>query len=258
MISKSNQESQILGVTIDSIVISNLHNKIDEFIIGNQKSIVSNVNIQALNLAFNNKWFRNFLNQSEIVFCDGFGVKVAAKILGFDIPERITYADWTWSLAKLCEENLFSLFFLGGKEQIAGLAAQKLKQRFPALPISGTHHGYFNKTFNHPENEAVIKAINEAKADILLIGFGMPLQEKWIMENFDRLDVKVFMPVGAAFDYVSGSVRRAPRWMTDHGLEWLGRLIIEPRRLWKRYIMGIPLFFWRVLLQRLGLLKIKD
>ena len=78
------------------------------------------------------------------------------------------------------------------------------------------------------------------------------------MENFDRLDVKVFLPVGAAFDYISGNVPRAPRWMTDHGLEWLGRLIIEPRRLWKRYLIGIPLFFWRVLKQRLGILKLPE
>ena len=126
---------------------------------------------------------------------------------------------------------------------------------FHYFQVIGTHHGYFNKTPGHPQNEAVIKSINAAKPDILLIGFGMPIQEKWIMENYDRLDVKVFMPVGAAFDYVSGNVRRAPRWMTDHGLEWLGRLIIEPRRLWKRYIIGIPLFFYRVLLQKFGLLK---
>jgi N-acetylglucosaminyldiphosphoundecaprenol N-acetyl-beta-D-mannosaminyltransferase len=86
----------------------------------------------------------------------------------------------------------------------------------------------------------------------------MPLQEKWIMENFDRLDVKVVMPVGAAFDYVSGNVRRAPHWMTDHGLEWLGRMLIEPKRLWRRYVIGNPLFLWRILLQRIGLLKIKQ
>lgn len=256
MISENIQESQILGVTIASINKSGLHNKICEFIIGNQRSIVSNVNIQALNIAFENKWFRDYLNRSDIVFCDGFGVIVAGRILGIKIPERITYADWTWALAELCEKNNFSLYFLGGEENVADQAAQNLRKRFPFLNIISTHHGYFDKTIDRPENEAIMHAINEAKPDILLVGFGMPLQEKWIIENFERLDVKVVMPVGAAFDYVSGTVPRAPRWMTDHGLEWLGRLIIEPRRLWKRYIIGIPVFFWRVFLQKFGLLKL--
>jgi N-acetylglucosaminyldiphosphoundecaprenol N-acetyl-beta-D-mannosaminyltransferase len=246
---------KILGTHVDTIDKLRLDDHIEEFIGLNQKSIVSNVNVQALNIAFKNNWFRDFLNQSDIVFCDGFGVKVAAKILGYDIHERITYADWTWDLAELCERNNYSLYFLGGKQQVPELVAQNLKKRFHSLKVIGTHHGFFNKTPGHPENEAVIQSINALKPDILLVGFGMPLQEKWIMENFDRLDVKVFLPVGAAFDYVSGNVRRAPRWMTDHGLEWLGRLIIEPRRLWKRYIIGIPVFFYRVLLQKFGLIK---
>jgi N-acetylglucosaminyldiphosphoundecaprenol N-acetyl-beta-D-mannosaminyltransferase len=246
---------KILGVKIDSIDILSLHDQMINLIKNKQKSIISNVNIQGINIAYENKWYRDFLNESDIVFCDGYGIKVAANILGHDIPERITYADWTWSLAEMCDHNHFSLYFLGGKEGIAWQAEQKLKQRFPNLLIAGSYHGFFNKTTGHPENEAVIQSINAVKPDILLVGFGMPIQEKWIMENFERLDVKVFLPVGAAFDYVSGNVRRAPRWMTDHGLEWLGRLIIEPRRLWKRYIIGIPVFFYRILLQKFGLLK---
>jgi len=249
---------KIIGVRIDPIDKQKLNDSITDFVRRNKKTIISNVNIQALNIAYKNKWFRDFLNRSEIVFCDGFGIIVAGKILGFEIPERITYADWLWDLAELCDQNHFSLYFLGGKEQIADRAAQELKQRYPNLVISGTRDGFFNKTQGHPENKAVILAINAVKPDILSVGFGMPMQEKWIMENFDRLDVKVFLPVGAAFDYISGNVRRAPRWMTDHGLEWLGRLIIEPRRLWKRYLIGNPLFFYRILKQKLGLLKFPD
>ena len=221
----------------------------------NGRTIISNVNIQAVNLSFKYPWFRDFFNQSDIVFCDGFGIIYGAKILGFNIKYRNTPPDWIPLLANMCAENNNSLAFLGSKPGIAEKTAEVLKSDNPTLDIPFTHHGYFNKTSGHPENEAVIQSINALKPDILLVGFGMPLQEKWIMENFERLDVKVFLPVGAAFDYVSGNVRRAPRWMTDHGLEWLGRLIIEPRRLWKRYIIGIPVFFYRVLLQKFGLIK---
>jgi N-acetylglucosaminyldiphosphoundecaprenol N-acetyl-beta-D-mannosaminyltransferase len=86
----------------------------------------------------------------------------------------------------------------------------------------------------------------------------MPLQERWLMENWDHIDANVALTGGAVFDYVSGELQRAPRWMTDNGLEWLGRLLIEPRRLWKRYLIGNPLFIWRVLKQRLGLLHFDE
>jgi N-acetylglucosaminyldiphosphoundecaprenol N-acetyl-beta-D-mannosaminyltransferase len=88
-----------------------------------------------------------------------------------------------------------------------------------------------------------------------VVGFGMPAQEKWILENWNSLNVHIVFPVGAFFDYLAGDVVRAPRWMTDHGLEWLGRLLIEPRRLWKRYVIGNPLFIWRVLLQKLKMIN---
>lgn len=219
------------------------------------KIIISYVNIQAINLTFKYLWFRDFLNGSDIVFCDGFGVILGARILGKKIIHRNTPPDWIPQFAEMCAQNNFSIGLIGSTAGVAEKVAEILQKKNPKICIPFTQHGYFNKTIGHPENEAVIQSINAVKPDILFVGFGMPLQEKWIMENFERLDVKVFLPVGAAFDYVSGNVRRAPRWMTDHGFEWLGRLIIEPRRLWKRYIIGIPLFFYRVLLQKFGLLK---
>jgi len=126
------------------------------------------------------------------------------------------------------------------------------------LRIVGTYHGYFDKTPGSPGNEAVIQAINAVKPNILIVGFGMPLQERWLMENWDRVEASVALTGGAVFDYVSGDLRRPPCWMTSHGLEWLGRLLIEPRRLWQRYLIGNPLFLWRVLKQRLGLLSVDE
>jgi N-acetylglucosaminyldiphosphoundecaprenol N-acetyl-beta-D-mannosaminyltransferase len=245
----------LLGVMVNSITSQEIIDAVSHYIKTNSQITISNVNVQAMNLTFKHPWFRDFLNQSDIVFCDGFGIILGARILGLNIKHRNTPPDWIPLLANKCAENNNSLAFLGSKPGIAEKTAEVLKRDNLTLNIPFTHHGYFNKSLGHPENEAVIQSINAVKPDILLVGFGMPIQEKWIMENFERLDVKVFLPVGAAFDYVSGNVRRAPRWMTDHGLEWLGRLIIEPRRLWKRYIIGIPVFFYRILLQKFGLLK---
>lgn len=222
-----------------------------------QKKIVAYVNVYAVNLAYDMKWFKDFLNQCDLVFCDGFGVKWAAKFLYGIVLYRHTPPDWIRDLAVACVQNNLTMYFLGANQGVAEKAALVLTNQVPGVRILGTHHGYFNKSKASSENQAVLEEINVLHPNILVVGFGMPTQEKWIMENWSDLNVNVAFPVGALFDYVSGSVYRVPRWMTDHGLEWLGRLIIEPHRLWRRYIIGNPVFLWRVLLQRLGLLQFK-
>jgi N-acetylglucosaminyldiphosphoundecaprenol N-acetyl-beta-D-mannosaminyltransferase len=112
--------------------------------------------------------------------------------------------------------------------------------RYPGLHIAGTRHGYEAGT-------DAVEEINRAAADILLVGMGTPTQEKWIADYQDQLDVPVIWAVGALFDFVSGRIPRGPHWMTEHGLEWLCRLAAEPAKLWRRYLIGNPLFLWRVI-----------
>lgn len=241
----------ILGVRVDPITIAQLHQCMAEFINNNEHALVLNVNVNCLNLSYEHPWLKTFLNQAEIVFCDGSGVQLAAKILGYSIPERITYADWMWELAEFSAGSGFSMFFLGGKPGVAEKAAEKVRAKYPRLKIS-CQHGYFDKNPESHENKNILQQINHAKPNILVLGFGMPIQERWLMENWEQLEVNIALAGGAVFDYLSGELRRAPRWMTEHGMEWLGRLIIEPSRLWKRYLVGNPLFMWRVLRQRIG------
>ena len=248
---------KILGVSVHPLTIPQLHQQMVASIAQDAHTLALNVNVNCLNLAFEHPWLIQFLNQAEIVFCDGAGVMLGAKILGHQIPERITYADWFWQLAEFAEPHGYTFYFLGARPGTAEQAAQNLCKRFPTLKIAGVRDGYFDKTFNSKENEAVIADINACRPNILVLGMGMPLQERWLMENWDRLNVNVVLTGGAVFDYISGDLQRAPKWMTDNGLEWLGRLLIEPRRLWKRYVLGNPLFLWRVFQQRLGLLKLK-
>lgn len=248
------QEVNLLGVRIDNISVENVIGVIENSINICSKIIVSNVNVHALNLAYEIPWFRNFLNKSHLVFCDGFGVHLGAKISGQKLNYRFTPPDWIDSLCEVAVQKHFSMYFLGSRPGIAELAAENLMDRHPGLVIY-SQHGFFDKTGN--ENEEVIVKVNDSKAKIVFVGMGMPLQEKWINENFKRLsDVSVCLPVGAMFDYVANVIPRGPKWMTDHGLEWLARMLIEPKRLWKRYIIGNPKFIYRVLLQRLGLLRL--
>ncbi len=235
---------------MDPLTVEELHVEIGRLVRGGKRGLVLNVNAHCLNLCYEDPKLRDFLNGAEVVFCDGAGVRLAASILSRRIPERITYAEWAWRLAAFAAAQGFSLYFLGGRPGVAREAARRLIESFPDLKIVGVRHGYFDHSAGSAENEAVVAEINAAAPDILLVGLGMPLQERWLMENGHRLDVGVALTGGAVFDYVSGGLRRGPRLLTDNGFEWLARLFFEPRRLWRRYLVGNPLFLLRVLKQR--------
>ena len=252
-----NEQPQVLGVRVAALTIPQLHERLAGYIRGKHKALVPHVNVHGLNLAYTQPWLRAFLNSADLVFCDGAGVVLGARILGYTIPQRITYADWMWQLVEFAASEEFTLFLLGGRPGVVDKAADRLRERFQTVRIAGTHHGYFDKTLGSAQNEAVIRQINIAAPDILVVGFGMPIQERWLLENWRQINAGVALPAGAVFDYVSGELRRAPRWMTDHGLEWLGRLLIEPQRLWERYLIGNPVFVGRVIGQRLGLLRLE-
>lgn len=247
---------KILGTRIDPVDQLTLQKQLKQIIEANKKALVLNVNVNCLNLAYKQVWLREYLNAAELVFCDGSGVILGARLLGYRIPERITYANWMWDLAEFAEAHGITFFFLGARPGVAEKAAARLKDRFPNIKIESTMHGYFDKKLHGPDNEEVIKLINGAKPNILIVCFGMPLQERWLMENWDRIDANIALTGGAAFDYVSGELRRPHRWLTEHNLEWLGRLLIEPGRLWRRYIIGLPLFMFRIIKERLGLLHL--
>ena len=184
------------------------------------------------------------LRSADLVYCDGYGVRLAARTLDLPVPHRMTGADWVWGLAALCEAEDRSLYLLGSDPTLARAAAERLRRWYPRLRIAGSHHGYAD--LGSPQNERVLEDINAAAPDIVLVGMGTPKQELWIARYADRLDADVLWSVGALFDYIAGRVPRAPRWLADNGLEWIFRLAIEPHRMWRRYLLGNPAFLWMV------------
>jgi N-acetylglucosaminyldiphosphoundecaprenol N-acetyl-beta-D-mannosaminyltransferase len=242
----------VLEVGVDPVTVEELHAGIKRLIESGERATVLNVNANCLNLLYDDWALREFFGDADLVFCDGSGVMLAARLLGRRIPERITYADWAWRLAAFAEAEGLSLFLLGAGPGVAERAAQELRARHPDLHITGVRHGYFDRTPGNPENEAVLREANAARPDIVIVGLWMPLQERWLMENRHRLDAGVALTGGAVFDYVSGGLRRGPRFLTDNGFEWLARLLVEPHRLWRRYLIGNPLFLLRILRQRFG------
>ena len=243
----------VLGVGVDPLTVAELHAEIARLVRSGRLGLVLNVNVHCLNLCYEDRALRDSLNGADVVFCDGAGVMLAARMLGGRIPARITYAAWIWQLADFAMAEDFSLYFLGARPGVAQEAARRLRERYPDLRIVGVRHGYFDHSAGSAENREVLEEINSCAPDILLVGLGMPLQELWLMENRHRLHAAgVALTGGAVFDYASGRVRRGPRLLTESGFEWLARLLRAPRRLWRRYLVGNPLFFLRVLGQSIS------
>jgi N-acetylglucosaminyldiphosphoundecaprenol N-acetyl-beta-D-mannosaminyltransferase len=244
-------ELELFGVRFHALTTHQLLKLITLRARQDDKTIVSYVNIHTLNLAYELKWYKDFLNQADLVYCDGFGVILGAILAARNIKleHRQTCPDWIEALTAACEEKELSIFYLASDCHVLQASLEKLRQRFPRLKIAG-HHGYFSK-YGY-ENEQVIGRINQFKPDILGVGFGMPTQEAWIKANKGKIEANVFISIGGCLDYYSDSVFRGPKFLTDHGFEWLVRLIVNPRRLWRRYIIGNPLFFFRLLKETLA------
>lgn len=213
----------------------------------NKQTVIFTPNPQILLRAQSDKSFKNTLNSSDINIPDGIGCVIASRILRSPISHRISGIDFAESLLRICEKEGYSVFLIGGKEGIASAAANNLKERFPRLCVSGTHHGYFNKCGK--ENAQVVQEINKAAPDILFVCFGAPKQENWISKNISSLpSVKLAMGLGGSLDVWAGNVKRAPLLWQRSGCEWLWRSLREPRRL--RILFDIPLFIFAVKMQK--------
>lgn len=239
---------QILDVGVDTAPPADLLRRIIGYAERGEHRRITYVNAHVLNQSVTHPDLRRSLLASDLVYCDGYGVRLAAKTLGLPVPHRMTGADWIWGVAALCEEAGRSLYLIGSVPGSASDAAAELRRWYPRLEVRGTHHGYFE--LESPHNERVLEHIAEHKPDVLLVGMGTPQQELWVDRYFDRIDAHVVWSVGALFDYISGRMPRAPHWMADHGLEWIFRLAMEPRRMWRRYLIGNPAFLYRIMQER--------
>ncbi len=244
----------VLGVTVDRLTPETLIEQVLALKPGDKAITVMYANIHVLNTSRNDRDLRSILNRADIVYCDGSGVRLGAWLLGHRLPPRMTGADWMQQLCTAAAGRGTSLYLLGSRPGVSEAAAGVLQAQCQGLKIVGTHHGYVQ---DPAISAAAITSINAARPHILFVGMGTPIQERWISEHRHELEVPVVWAVGALFDFIAGIQRRAPRWMLDHDLEWLHRFWVEPRRMWRRYVVGNPLFVWRVMMQRLGLLRVE-
>jgi len=238
---------EVLGVTVNRYTVSQAVAKVDHFIRQGGTYAVYFVNAHTLNLAAEDREYRDILNAGDLVLNDGIGLDIALSVNATRFPANLCGTDFVPELCQYAVEGGHSVFFLGGRLGIAERAAEALKQYFPELNICGTHHGYFDKE----SCKDVLECIYRTEPDILLVGFGNPLQEEWIHEHKDRLPECVAIGVGALFDYLAGKESRAPRVVRTLRCEWIYRLLMAPGSKWRRYVLGNPLFLYRVYKARL-------
>lgn len=214
-----------------------------------EKANVFFLNDHCYNLAQKDREYLNLLNNSEFLLNDGIGIEIGAKMFGFSFKENLNGTDFIPALfneLKSHKDRQYNVYLLGAKPGVATAALHELQDKFPHLNFVGEQHGYFDPC----KADEIIADINGKQTDILLVGLGMPIQEKWIAENREKLNCSLAFAVGAFLDFSSGNVTRAPSLFRKLRLEWLYRMLKEPRRLWKRNLVGHVEFFYYVLKNR--------
>jgi N-acetylglucosaminyldiphosphoundecaprenol N-acetyl-beta-D-mannosaminyltransferase len=204
--------------------------------------LVVSGNAHGLVLARRNPIMRNAYALADLVRVDGASLVLAGWLQGVRGVTRCTWADLIWLLAESLEEAGLSLYLLGGRAEAVDATARRLHERHPRLRLVGHHHGYFDGSAGGADSAAIVNELHSKTPNVVVVGLGMPRQERWLLDHLDELPPAVYLTAGAVFDYASGTLRRPPAWMCNHGLEWLGRIVIEPRRLLLRYLADLPRF----------------
>ncbi len=240
----------LLGIPVHPLSVSELIALLVRWGHGDRLRQVLYVNVHGMNLAHDDPAFREQLQRADLVFCDGFGVKWGARLAGVEVPHRLTPPDWIARFAAATSDARHSVFALGDEAGVAAAFQARLCREHPGYLDAGSAHGFF--ALDGADSDAMVEHINASGATHLLLGLGMPRQEKWLAANAARLTVRTAITVGALFRWHAGIEQRAPAWMTDHGLEWLARLARHPIRHFQRYVVGNPRFLLRVLRSRLS------
>jgi len=246
----SSKRTRILNVPVDMVDNREAMKIFHELMkIGKCRLIVT-PNSEIIVNASKDPELKNIIEQADLIIPDGIGLVYASRIMGVPLVERVTGIDFLDAILGYLEETGQSIFFLGSKPGdgdhpgIAELAVEKMKEKYKDLKVAGTHHGYFKES----DEASIIKAINDSGADFLCVALGSPKQEKFVSRYRDDLKVKAAIGVGGSLDVWAGTLKRAPEFYRNHGLEWLYRLIQQPSR-YKR-MAALPLFMIKVVVNR--------
>jgi len=240
------QTLDLFGIKVSSIDRQGILEQVVAWAQENGRRRVTYVNANCFNIAARESAYRDLLGGFDLIYSDGIGVVWTAQLLQKGRLYKVTGREWIEGYCSLASAQGIRTCILAGQPGIAQRARQNLERRWPGLCITGAMDGYF---INNDE-EQVLSEIARQRPQVLLVGMGVPKQEQWLIRHAQSLDVPVVWAVGALFDYVAGVEKPVPSWMERLGLEWLWRLLVDPRGKWKRYIMGNPRFIARVIQEK--------
>lgn len=239
----SSNRVRILGCEFDPWTTTETVDRIDEMIIADRRGYLCTVNVSILMMMRDNSELKRIIEEAPMVVADGQPIIWMSEYLNDKLPERITGVDLVYLLASLAERRGWGVYMLGAKRNVVQTAADNLISSYPKLQISGLDDGYFSDR----DASTVADNIRESGARILIIAMGVPKQEVFMSHHWDTLGVNFAIGVGGSFDVVAGISRRAPNWMQRAGLEWLFRMLQEPRRLFGRYLKTNSRFIYLAL-----------
>jgi N-acetylglucosaminyldiphosphoundecaprenol N-acetyl-beta-D-mannosaminyltransferase len=228
----------ILGLPVSRVTLEELLQIVDERIKSRERLLLGVVNVAKVVNARRDSHLRRSLNQADLILADGLPVVWLSRILGNSLPERIAGIDIMYELLQQANENHYRVYFLGTKPEILLKVIKTVQRDYPGIRIAGYRDGYFDKT----QEQRVAEGIRNSRADVIFVAIGSPKKENFLCKWRNFINVPVCHGVGGSFDILAGVTKRAPRWMQKCGLEWLYRLIQEPRRMWKRYLVTNTIF----------------
>lgn len=224
----------ILGIPFDPLTMSEALDTLAGLIASQKPNYVVTANVDFLVQARRDVELRHILREAPLVLCDGTPLVWASRVLGNPLPARVAGADLVPPLLSMAEERGWRVFLLGAAEGVAARAAARLRESRPSLVVAGHYSPPFGSLIDM-DHAQIVDRVRAARADIVLVSFGCPKQEKWIAMHYRTLGSPLVIGVGATIDFLAGRVHRAPRWMSASGTEWIYRLAVEPRRLFRRY-----------------------
>lgn len=227
---------QLLNTEIDNISMEEALDRIDAMVQGRKPAYVVTPNLDHIVTIERDAYFREAYAHADLILADGKPLLWIAKARKTPIREKISGSDLFPRLAELAANNGYTMFFLGAGEGIAAQAAEKLKQQYQGLRIAGCYAPPIGFEQDRSAVHEIIQRVQTVKPDILVVGLGTPKQEKFLYRYYKQMGVPVSLGLGASFDFIAGKRKRAPRWMSEHGLEWLYRTLQEPKRLAGRYV----------------------
>lgn len=229
-------------------------NKIELSELPDNKLLINTINAHSYNTALKDPLFAEALTKGDVLIPDGASIVMACKWLKAKSQPKERIAGWDLFVYEMEKLNAHGgkCFFMGSSEKVLSLIKAKAAEVYPNITVE-TYSPPYKPEFTDEDNKAIIDAINTAKPDLLWIGMTAPKQEKWAYTHWNELDINCHCgTIGAVFDFFAGTVERAPLWWQEHSLEWLYRLLKEPKRMWRRYIIGNTLFLWNITKEKFG------